>query len=211
MQVVGVVADAHVLGASRPPGPQAFAPLLGGWGYASVVVVRGEVDPVALAPAIRAAIDELDPGAPPPRITALEELLAEEAAGPWFYAALLSAFAGVGIALAATGIYAVIANGVSRRTHEFGVRLALGATPGDIVRMVMGAGARVVALGACAGLAGAIAATRLLSSLLFGVKPGDPWTLAGALILLTAIALAACWLAARRAASVDLGAALRRE
>ncbi len=211
MEVVGIVGDARVLGAARPPGPQAFAPLMGGWGYASAVVVRAAVQPEALAPAVRAAVHELDPGSPPPGITALDDVFAEQVAAPRFNMMLLDAFAALGLVLAATGVYGVIAYAVAHRTHEFGVRMALGARPFDIVSIVVGSGARVVAAGAIAGLAGAFAATRLLSALLFGVKPHDPWTLAMTLGLLMGVALTACWLAARRAAAVDLSVALREE
>jgi putative ABC transport system permease protein len=124
---------------------------------------------------------------------------------------LLDSFAVLGLILAATGVYGVIAYTVAHRTQEFGIRLALGASPGDIVLMVVGSGARVIAAGAIAGLAGALAAARLLSSLLFEVKPNDPGTLAATMVLLIAIALAACWLAARRASRVDLNMALRGE
>lgn len=122
---------------------------------------------------------------------------------------LLNVFAAVGVVLASTGTYAVIAYTVSQRRHEFGVRLALGARPGDIVRMVMESGAWVIGIGALFGLMGATAATRLLSSLLFEVGPHDPWTLSGAFVLIVGVALTACWIAARRAAGIDPGAALR--
>jgi putative ABC transport system permease protein len=211
MQVVGIVGDARILGAARPAGPQAFAPLMGGWGFPSVVVGRASVQPGALAQAVRTAVNELDPGSPPPRIAALDDVFDEQVAAPRFYMLLLDAFAALGLVLSATGVYAVIAYAVAHRTHEFGVRLALGARPGDIVRMVMSSGARVIAAGAAAGLAGSIAATRLLSALLFEVKPHDPGTLAMTLTLLAGVALSACWLAARRATAVDLNVALRQE
>ena len=211
VRIVGIAGDARVLGAARPPGPQAFAPLMGGWGYPSVVVVRAAVKPAGLASAIRAVVRELDPGSPPPEVTALDEVFAEQLAEPRFYMTLLDSFAVLGLVLAATGVYGVIAYTVAHRTHEFGVRLALGAQPGDIVVMVVGSAARVIAAGAIAGLAGALAATRLLSSLLFEVKANDPWTLAATMSLLVAIALVACWLAARRASRVDLNVALRGE
>ncbi len=211
VEIVGIVADARILGPARPPGPQAFAPLLGGWGYPSVLVARAAVSPAALATAIRAAVRQLDPGSPPPTITALDDVFAEQVAEPRFYMTLLDSFAVLGLILAATGVYGVIAYTVAHRTHEFGVRLALGARPTDIVRMVVASGARVVAAGALAGLAGALAATRLLSSLLFEIRPHDPSTLAATTLLLVAIALAACWLAARRAAAVDLHRALHGE
>jgi putative ABC transport system permease protein len=211
MQVVGIVGDARVLGAAREPGPQAFAPLMGGWGFASVVVARAGVKPAALAPAIRAVVRELDPGAPPPEIAALDDIFADQVAQPRFYMSLLTSFAMLGLILAAIGVYGVMAYSVARRTQEFGVRLALGAQPADIVRMVVASGARVVAAGAIAGLAGALAATRLLSSLLFEVKPRDPLTFVVTAALLVGTALAACWFAARRATAIDLSAALRRE
>jgi putative ABC transport system permease protein len=211
MQVVGIAGDARVLGAASRPGLQAFAPLMGGWGYASVVVARGAVKPAALAPAIRAAVRELDPGSPPPEIAALDDLFDDQVAQPRFYMLLLDAFAVLGLVLAAAGVYGVMAYAVAQRTHEFGVRLALGARPRDIVRMVVRSGACVIAAGAIAGLAGALAVTRLLSSMLFEVKPRDPWTLAAIVALLLAVALSACWFAARRASSVDANVALRAE
>ncbi len=211
MQVVGIVGDARILGAAREPGPQSFAPLMGGWGFASVVVARATVKPAVLAAAIRGVVRELDPGAPPPEITALDEVFDAQVAKPRFYMTLLDCFAALGLILAATGVYGVIAYAVAHRTHEFGVRLALGARPADVVRMVVASGARAVAVGAIAGLAGALAATRILSSLLFEVKPRDPFTFAVTMALLVGFALAACWLAARRAAAVDLSVALRGE
>jgi putative ABC transport system permease protein len=211
MQVVAIVGDARVLGVARPPGPQAFVPLMGGWGYASVVVVRAAVKPAALAPAIRAVVHQLDSGSPPPKVTSLDDVFAEQVAEPRFYMTLLDSFAALGLVLAATGVYSVIAYTVAHRTHEFGVRLVLGARPDDIVFMVIGSGAWVIAAGVVAGLVGALGATRLLSSLLFEVKPYDPWTLAATLVLLVTIALFTCWLAARRASSVDLNVTLRVE
>jgi len=167
------------------------------------------------------ALGELDHGAGkvlvesarrlPPEIAALDDIFADQVAQPRFYMSLLTSFAMLGLILAAIGVYGVMAYSVARRTQEFGVRLALGAQPADIVRMVVASGARVVAAGAIAGLAGALAATRLLSSLLFEVKPRDPLTFVVTAALLVGTALAACWFAARRATAIDLSAALRRE
>jgi ABC-type antimicrobial peptide transport system permease subunit len=124
---------------------------------------------------------------------------------------LLSSFAVLGLVLAATGIYGVIAFAVAHRTHEFGVRIALGGGPSDVVRMVLGSGIRITAVGLAAGLACALATTRLLSSLLFEIKPWDPATFGTTSILVSGVALGTCWLAARRAAAVDLLVALRCE
>jgi predicted permease len=211
MQVIGISGDARLRGVTKEPGPQAYAPLMGGWGWPAVVIVRASTKASALSPAIRAALRSLDPNQPPPKIVTLEEMLSEQVAKPRFYLALLGSFAGLGLILAAVGIYGVTAYAVARRTHEFGVRLALGAEPGDIVRLVLDSGARVIAAGAIAGLAGALVATRLLSSLLFQVKPRDPLTFVATAALLAGIALAACYIPARRATRVDPMEALRHD
>ncbi len=211
MQVVGIVGDVRMLGVSKEPGPQAFAPLMGGWGFASVVIARTTAQPSALARLIRAAVRSLDADSPPPSVTTLDDVFAEQVAEPRFYMTLLNSFAALGLTLAAIGVYGVMAYTVARRTHEFGIRFALGARPGNIVRLVLASGARAVGAGAIAGLAGALLTTRLLSSLLFEVKPRDPLTFTITSVSLVGIAMAACWLAARRATAVDLSVALRQE
>jgi predicted permease len=210
MQVIGLVGDVRMRGVARAPGPEAFAPLMGGWGYASLVIARAAVKPSAL-PSIRSAVHSLYPDSPPPEITDLDDVFSEQVAKPRFYAALLGVFAGVGLILAAVGIYGVTAYSVARRRHEFGIRLALGAEPAAVIRLALGSGARVVAAGTGAGLAGAWAVTRLLASLLYQVKPRDPLTFGSAAVVLAGTAMAASWLAARRAGSVDPNVALRCE
>jgi predicted permease len=211
MQVVGVAGDARLLGVRQAPKPQVFVPLMGGWGYAALLIVRTAATPSAISPTIREAVRTLDPSLPPPKMKALEDMLSEQVAEPRFYMMLLNSFAGIGLTLAAIGIYGVIAYSVARRTHEFGVRLALGAAPGDILRLALGSGVRVIAAGVVVGTAGALAVTRLLSSVLFEVKPRDPLTLVATAAVLSAIALMACWLAARRSTAVDPTEALRCE
>ena len=211
MQVIGIVGDVRILGVARPPGPQAFAPLMGGWGYATYLLARASAKPSALTPAIREVVKSLAPNSPPPKITALDDVFSEQVAKPRFYMTLLNSFAALGLILAVVGIYGVIAYAVARRTHEFGVRLALGAEPGDIVRLVVRSAARVIATGFLVGLAGALVATRVLSSLLFEIKPRDPLTLVVTGGLLVGVSLLGCWLAARRAGSVDPSMALRCE
>jgi putative ABC transport system permease protein len=211
MQVIGISGDARLRGVTKEPGPQAYAPLMGGWGWPAVVIVRASTSASALAPAIRAAAQSIDHDQPPPKIVTLDEMLSEQVAKPRFYLALLGSFAGLGLILAAVGIYGVTAYAVARRTHEFGVRLALGAEPGDIVRLVLHSGARVIAAGAIVGLVGALVATRLLSSLLFDVEPRDPLTFVVTAALLAGIALAACYIPARRATRVDPMEALRHD
>jgi len=211
MLVIGLVGEVHMGGVAKAPGPEAFAPLMGGWGYASLVIARAAVNPTALAPAIRGAVHSLYPDSRPPEITALDDVFSEQVAKPRFYTALLGTFAAIGLILAAVGIYGVTAYSVARRRHEFGVRLALGAEPAAIVRLAIGSGARVVAAGTVAGLAGAWAVTRLLASLLYQVKPRDPLTFVAAAAALAGTAITACWLAARRAGAVDPNVALRCE
>jgi predicted permease len=211
MQVVGVAGDARLRGVAERPKPEVFVPLMGGWGYASLLILRTAAPPSLVTPAIRAAVRSLDTSLPPPKITALEDLLSGQTAKPRFYMTLLDSFAGIGLILAAVGIYGVMAYAVARRTHEFGVRLALGATPDDILRLALGSGVRVIAAGVVVGMAGALAVTRLLSSLLYEVKPRDPITLAATAAVLAAITLTACWLAARQSTAVDPTVALRCE
>ena len=128
-----------------------------------------------------------------------------------FNLTLVSAFAVTALLLAAAGIYGVMAYTVARRTREVGVRMALGATPADVLRLVLGQGMWTTALGVVIGTAGTFALTRLISSLLFGVSPFDPLTLGGVVVLLAAVSLLACWLPARKATRVDPLAALRYE
>ncbi len=211
MQVVGIVGDTRLRGVTIAPEPQAYAPLMGGWGYPSVVIARATAPAASLMPAVRAAFASLAPNSPPPRITTLDDRFSEEVAQPRFYMILLGLFAAVGLALAAVGIFGMTAYSVARRAHEFGIRLAVGAEPSEIFRLVFSSSARVLGAGLAAGVAGSLAAARLLASLLYEVKPGDPLTMACVAALLSAVALLACWLAARKAASVDPGAALRTE
>ena len=211
MEVVGIVGDVRMLGVTKEPGPQAFAPLMGGWGAASVVVVRAAVKASTLARPIGTVVHSLDADAPPPEITTLDERFDDQVAKPRFYMTLLNSFAGLGLILAAIGVYGVMAYTVARRTHEFGIRFALGAQPANIVRLILLSGARAVGAGIVVGLAGALLTTRLLASLLFEVKPRDPLTFTITGVSLVSIALAACFLAARRATTLDVNEALRRE
>jgi predicted permease len=205
--IVGVIGNVHQYGLDAAPSFDVY--FTGGW--TPYFVIRTSADPAALA---RAAIEQIhkdDPTLPVTRVTTLDTLLAESVSPRRLSMALLGVFAGLALALAAVGIYGVMSYVVSLRTNEIGIRMALGAKPGDIWRLVIGRGAGLAALGVAIGITGALALTKLLSSLLYAVKPTDPATFAGVAFLLGLIAVLACYVPARRAMRVDPMVALRHE
>ena len=179
--------------------------------FFSLVVRTATSQPTALTGAIRDALVQIDPGIPLTRVRVFEDYLTKSLARPRFNALLLSIFAGVALLLTAIGIYGVMAYSVAQRRQEIGVRMALGAQRGDVLRLVVGGGMKLTALGLLLGLSAAFALTRLLGSLLFGVGAFDPLTLAAVALLLSAIALLACILPARRASGLDPMNALRTD
>lgn len=181
------------------------------YGNAGFVIARTARNAGNLAAAIRAAVLALDPEIPTPEIDTMSAAFSRQTATPRFYLMALGAFAMASLILAAIGIYGVTAYTVAQRTREFGVRIALEAQPRDILRLVLSAGFRMLSCGAALGLAGSLAAGRILSTLLYGVRPGDPLTFVCVLALLAGISLLASYTAARRATTVDPGAALRCE
>ena len=175
------------------------------------LVVRSAGTPASVNPSIRDAIRRLDPDLPVDSIRPMTEIVRTSLLDREVEFALLGTFAVFALALAAAGIYGVMAYAIAQRIQEFGIRLALGATSYDIIRLVGGYAARLAGAGLAIGIAGAYVAGRVLRDLLFGVEPADPRILAAAVALLGGIALAACTLPARRALMVDPITALRAE
>jgi putative ABC transport system permease protein len=173
--------------------------------------IRAERDPDALVPAINAALRDLEPRSAITSLAPLTRIVSNSIAAPRFYAAALGTFAGVALVLAAIGIYGLLAYSVAQRTREIGVRVALGAPRAGILALVLGQGAVLAGFGVAAGLAGAFASTRYLSSLLFGITPLDPATFAAVALVFAGVALLASYVPARRATSVDPLVALRSE
>jgi putative ABC transport system permease protein len=183
------------------------------WGNAFVnhFAVRATTDPAATLAAVRREVAALDPMQAVTRVATMDQLVAANLARPRFSAALLNWLSGLALLMAVIGIYGVLAYSVAQRTGEFGVRLALGARASDILRLVIGQGMRLVAIGLALGLMASFALTRLIANLLFGVSATDPLSFVGIAVALLLVALLSCWLPARRATKLDPLVALRRE
>lgn len=176
-----------------------------------VLVVRTSGDPAALAPSVRRVIAAVDPSQPIVNVATMDQLVARSTAQRRLALVLFGAFAAAALLLAVTGIYGVLAGSVAERTREIGVRSALGATPRQIIGLVLGQGGRLAIVGVVLGISGAIALTRYLRALLFGIEPTDPMTLASVVVLIISVTVAGCLIPAMRAARVDPSRALRSE
>jgi putative ABC transport system permease protein len=210
-EIVGVVSDVKHDGLDLPSLPAIYVPFLQASDSGMTLVVRSAGDPLGLVQAVRDEVRQVDRNQPLARVRTMEDVIAESVAPRRFSMSLLSGFAMLALFLAAIGIYGVIAYSVTQRTHEIGIRMALGAGHGDVLRLVVGQGLKPVGMGVALGLIAAWPLTRLLSGLLFQVSATDPWTFAGIPLLLAGVALCACYLPARRAARVDPLTALRFE
>ncbi len=209
--IIGVAADIKHKQLTSTPDLQGYMPYRqGGWNTASIVV-RAQGDPANITNTVLGALKQADPQLPAYRVMSMDASITRSYWQQALYGKLFGVFAAIAVVLAAIGVYGVISYAVSQRTQEIGVRVALGAQRGDVLRLVVGHGASLGGLGVLIGLAGGLAVTRFLRTLLYGVSPFDPLSFVGVAVLLTTIALVASYIPARRAANVDPVEALRFE
>jgi putative ABC transport system permease protein len=211
LEIIGVAADAKESGLTAEVDGGLYLPYIASGDAAMKLVLRTDTDPLSLAAAATAEIRRADPEQAVSGINTLSGLLNEATAQPRFNTALLALFALLALALASVGIYGVIAYAVAQRTQEIGLRMALGAQARDVLRLILAQGLKLTLCGVAIGLLAAFALTRWMSALLFGVSATDPLTFGGIALLLTVVALLACWIPARRATKVDPMIALRCE
>lgn len=211
VQVVGVVGDARSFPAGMDPQPHIYYPYAQAARWATFFVVRTSGDPGALLETVKSRIWSVDPSASIGRSRTMQEQMSRPLRDPKFYMSLMGIFAGLALMLAVIGVYGVLSYATAQRTHEIGVRLALGAQRGDILRLVLLRGMLLAVVGATLGAVGALGLTRFLAGMLFGMKANDPLIFAAVAIGLMGVALVATYIPARRAAKVDPLVALRYE
>lgn len=209
--VVGVVGDVRHQGPTEAVRPEAYVPALQRTFFFMSFVARMEGEPLAMVSAVRSAVESLDPDLPISEVRPMEQVVATATARPRFVSLMVALFAGLSLLLAGVGLYGVIAFMARQRTREIGIRMALGARPVDVLRLVVGRGMLLSLGGVGLGLLGAWAATRVMGSLLFEVSATDPLTFGALALLMTGVTLLATWLPAHRATRVDPLVALRGE
>ena len=209
--VAGVVDDVRHLGLSEQPGPAVYLPQRNAPRLLTTLAVRTAGDPLALAGPIRQVIRELDPHQPIRAITALTDVTSDSIARERFFAIIFGVFGGLALVLAAVGVYGVVSYSVGQRTKEIGVRMALGARAGDVLRMIVGGGMRLVVSGIAIGALGALVLARSLESQLYGISATDPLAFMVAPAVLAAVALLACYVPAWRAMRINPTVTLRAE
>jgi putative ABC transport system permease protein len=207
VSIVGIVGNVHQFGLDAPPTYDVY--FSGGW--TPYLLIHTGSDPHRVALAAADIVHKIDPALPVGDVTTLDAVLSSTVSPRRFSAVLIGIFAGLALSLAAVGIYGVMSYMVGKRTNEIGIRLALGAQPGDVLRLVVAHGAKLALLGIAIGIAGALALTRLIANLLFQVKPADPATFVAVAAVLTFVALTACCIPARRAMKIEPIEALRYE
>jgi putative ABC transport system permease protein len=210
-RVVGVVGNVRSSSLSEEPKAEYYVPysqiMFGGYS----IVLRTAMAPEGLEGAVRGVVHRMDPDVPVYDLETMDQYLGASTSQTRFSMLLLSLFAGLALALTAVGLYGVISYGVAQQTHELGIRIALGAGPGEILGQVLGSGARMALIGIACGIAGALAAARLLRGLLYGVSATDPGTFIAVALVLFAATMLACYVPARRAMRVDPVTALKYE
>jgi putative ABC transport system permease protein len=211
-EIIGVVGSVRYYSYNRMPRPEMYVParqfMFSGM---TIAVKTSTSDPATLAATIKSEIHKVDPEQPVYRIRTMDQFVSETVAGPRFTTLLLGIFAGLAIVLAVVGVYGVISYMVAQRSHEIGVRIALGAGRYQVIEMILRQAMRMTVIGLAAGLLGAFALTRFMASLVFGVSVTDPFTLVVVTLLLVAVALLAAYVPARRATRIDAISALRIE
>ena len=210
-EIVGVIKDVKFGGLNSDGVPVIYVPLMQSPWPSGVLGLRTAVDPASLTQAVRATLAQLDRNMPVTSVKTMDQIVTESMSQSRVQTWLIVVFAAVALVLAALGIYGVISYSVAQGTHDMGLRIALGASAADVLRLVLGRAMLLTVAGLLAGVAGALALTRLLTSLLFGVKPTDPWTYVAVSLLLALVALVAGFVPARRATRIDPVIALRSE
>jgi predicted permease len=211
LEIVGVVADVKNLELKERPEPEVYFSSQQSPFAAMSIVIRSTVEPNSLAASVRQAVNEVDKTVPVADIETMDRIVTESVMQPRFNMVLLGLFSAIALVLSAAGIYGVTSYTVTQRTHELGIRLALGAQLGDVLRLILKQGLIVIFIGVAIGLGAAFVLTRLLKTLVFGVSTTDPLTFVGITVLLSLVALIACYVPARRATKVDPLVALRYE
>jgi putative ABC transport system permease protein len=210
-EIIGIAADVKSLNLDPQVETNVYVPYWQWPMQSPTLVVRTVGNPANFTAAINSEVKALNKGLPAPKVQTMNERLSDVVAEPRFQTLLLSLFGLVTLLLVSAGIYGVVSYSIAQRTHEIGVRMALGASPRAVLRLVLGQGLKLAAYGIALGLVGALAFTRLLKTLLFGVGTNDPRSFSLAVLLLISVVLFACYLPARRAACVDPLVALRYE
>jgi putative ABC transport system permease protein len=210
LTIVGIVGDIHEYGLDAPPRPTVYVNLFQRPRAAITVTMLSDADTRAVASAARGILQDLNPEIPA-RFRTFSQVYSASLGSRRFNVILVGFFGITALLLATAGVFGVMAYSVSRRTREIGVRVALGAGSGDVLRMILGQGLRTIFIGVAIGIAGSLALTRTVESLLFGVTATDPLTFGSVTLLLVAAALLACFIPARRATKVDPMVALRYE
>jgi putative ABC transport system permease protein len=210
-EIIGIVGDVRDVALSRNPGPMMYVPFAQAPLYGGEVVVRSSSEVSSVAAAIRQTVRSIDKDLPVTDVESFPKAVAGSVAQERFRTLLMSSFSGIALILAAVGIFGVISYSTSQRTHEIGIRIALGAQQHNVLRMILGQGTKLALLGVAAGAVAALLLTHFMASLLYGVSAIDPLTFGAVCIILLGVAVSACYIPARRAMRVDPMIALRHE